>query len=282
MTFSPHRPVTLRAAGLVIAPVLAVLCSTALAAQPPRPRFELRLDFARPTYDSSVRLDARQLGIGTELDLEGELGLDDQSEQLTGGAILHLGRRSRLAFDYSASDREGSAVVGREIRFGNVVYRADARLDAAMESRFAALGYGFDFLPEDEVDFGATLSVAWTRLAATLRGDANLQGGPAIVIEERGEAEGPLPMLGLWASGWIGDRWRLGADVRFLDVNELDGWSGSVVDYAARVEWFALPQLAIALGYGGTRIEATFDDADDLGRADFSSVGPRLGVTLAF
>ncbi len=268
--------------GLGLASGLVLVAAAPAAAERPDPRIEIHLEYFQPGFDSSIRLDSQEFGIGTALDLESDLALEDDASELRGELVFHAGERGRVAIDYAAFDRSGSARVGRQVRFGDIVYRADADLDASLESQFAAIGWGYALLHQDAAELGLSLSVAFVRLDASLTGLAVAQGGPSIVIEEHAEAEGPLPMLGVFGGWWFGDRFRLTASGRYLDIDELDGWSGSALDYGIRFEWFVLDNIAAAIGYGGTEIEAQFDDADDIGEADYSYDGLRAGVTFAF
>ena len=70
--------------------------------------------------------------------------------------------------------------------------------------------------------------------------------------------------------------------VRYLELDDLDGWSGSTLDFEARFDWFFLDNLGVGVGYSGTEIEAQFDDADDLGEAEYAYDGFRAGLTVVF
>jgi hypothetical protein len=252
------------------------------AAQPPDPSVEIHLEYYQATFESRVRLDSFDLATGTLLDLEDELGLDDSGDTVRGEILFRPGERFRVALDYAAFERDGATTIERQIRYGDVVYHAGAEVRSRVDSEFAALGLGFALLSSETAEAGLSISAAWTSIEASLSGRASIGPLPPVEVTESARAEGAAPMLGVWASGWIGDSFRLSANVRYLRLDSFQDWSGDALDYGARVEWFVLPNLALALGWGGTEIDAEADQASELARAEYSYRGARAGVTFAF
>lgn len=276
--FDALRPVR----PLAAAAALGLALVAPAAAQRPNPSVELRLDYFQPSFDSSVRLDSGELGIGTDLDLEGDLAMEDDTGAFRANAVFRPGRRARVTLDYHAFEREGSAVVGREIQFGGTVFGANADVRSTLDSQFVAAGFGYALLATEQAELGLSLSVAWIELEATLRSTVSVAGAPLFEIVERGSTEGPVPMLGAFGAWWFGDRFRLLGDARYLEVSDFDGWDGSALDLGVRFEWFVIDNLALGVGYSLTDIEASSREARDLGRADYSYDGFRAGVTVAF
>ncbi len=268
---------------VAVATVCALALAPALSAQPVDPTLELRADLFQANFDSSVRFDSLDLGLGTSLDLEEDLGVEDSADVLRAELALRTGRRSRLTIDYVTFDREGSAVVGRQFRFGDFVFRADAEVSSSTETRFAALGWRYALVKNATSEFGLSLSAAWVEISASVTGQVVVNGFPTLPVSESGDAEGPVPMLGLHGAWWLGDRFRLSAAGRYLEIEDLDGWTGSALDLSARFDWFFLDQLGVGVGWSSTELEAENLDPEDDGltRADSSFDGLRVGLTLA-
>ncbi|KAB2959988.1 MAG: hypothetical protein F9K18_11360 [Thermoanaerobaculia bacterium] len=266
---------------VALAGALAALAAPA-AAQPPDPAVEIHLEYYRPKFESRVRLDSVDLGAGTLIGLEDELGLDDSGDAVRGEIVFRPGERFRVALDYAAFERNGAATIERQIRYGDVLYRAGAVVGSRVESEFAALGLGFALVSNASAEAGLTLSAAWASIEASLSGRASIGPLPPVEITETARAEGAAPMLGVWASGWIVERVRLSGNVRYLRLDDFQDWSGDALDYGARVEWFVLPNVAVAVGWGGTELDAESEEASELARAEYSYRGARAGVTFAF
>lgn len=268
---------------VAVATLFALALAPALLAQPVDPTFELRADLFQANFDSSVRFDSLDLGLGTSLDLEEDLGVEDSADVLRAELALRTGRRGRLTLDYVTFDRDGSAVVGRQFRFGDYVFRADAAVSSSTETRFAALGWRYALVKNATSEFGLSLSAAWVEISASVTGQVVINGFPSLAVSESGDVEGPVPMLGLHGAWWIGDQFRLSAAGRYLEIEDLDGWTGSALDLSARFDWFFLDQLGIGVGWSSTELEAENLDPeeDGLTRADSSFDGLRVGLTLA-
>jgi hypothetical protein len=273
-----------RIACALAVPFLIALAAVPAAAQPLDPGFELRADLFRASFDSSVRFDSAELGLGTDLDLESDLAVEDESDVVRGELLFRTGNRSRLTLDYAAFDREGEGVVGRTFRFGDFTFRADADVVTQTETSFAALGWRYALYKDPRSEIGLSLSVAWVDISASVAGLVVIQGGPSIEVEESGEASGPVPMLGLHGAWWLGDRMRISAAGRYLEIDDLDGWGGSALDLGARFDWFFLDNLGVGGGYSATTLEAESNDPeeDGLSKAESSFDGFRVGLTVVF
>lgn len=265
-------------------PLALLFAAEPAAAQPLDPGFELRADLFRASFDSSVRFDSADFGIGTDLDLESDLAIEDESDLVRAELLFRTGRRSRLTIDYTAFDREGEGVVGRTFRFGDFTFRADADVLSKTETSFAALGWRYALVKNESSELGLSLSVAWVDISASVAGQVLIQGGPSFTVEESGEASGPVPMLGLHGAWWIGDRMRISAAGRYLEIDDLDGWGGSAMDLGARFDWFFLENLGVGGGYSLTELEAESNDPeeDGLSKAESSFDGFRVGLTVVF
>ena len=265
----------------VLVAVLAAMVHAAPAPAQLDPVFEARVDAFAGSFDSSLRLDSRELGNGTELDLEGDLGLEEDVDELRGEILLRTGDRSHLTLDYVAFDRSASRTLGRTIQVGDLVFRGDLDVTSEVESRFAALGWRYDFLADPASELGLSFSVAYVSIEAGITGSVRI-GGTTVSATEADDAEGPVPMLGLHGAYWFGDRFRLSGAARYLEISDLDGWSGSTLDFQARFDWFFLENLGVGVGYSGTDIDVEFDDEDDLGQAEYAYDGFRAGLTVVF
>lgn len=271
--------------------LLAALAGpTALRAEPLDPGVELSLSLFDPGFDSQVRLDSDVLGLGDRLDLERDLGIESSRQVLRAELAFRLGRRFRLDLDHVAFDRSGTRTLSREIQFGDVVYAGDAALDAEVKSRHTGAALRFSVVRTATADLAVSLGGSWLDVSAEISGlaKATANGVPigSTTVEEKGEASGPVPLVGLHGALWPGERVRLRFDGRYFDLdtflNGYEGWSGSMTEYDIGADWFVLPWLAVSGGYAGTRIDADFDEGDNIGSVRYAFDGFRLGTIFAF
>jgi hypothetical protein len=281
-----------RSPRLPVAVALAVV-SLGLApagAQTAEPMVELALSYYQPAFDTRVRLDSAELGTGTDLSLEDDLGVEDDASELRGEVSIRMGSpRFHLVLDHVEFERSGSNVLGRSVQFGAVVYAANAELVASVESSHTGAALRWSFVRNPTSDLAVSLGVSHLDVAASITGRAitTANGAPvgSVDVAEKGDASGPVPLVGLHGLFWLGDRLRLRLDGRYIDIGELvdeDKWSGSMTEYGASIDYFILPWLGLGVGYAATAIEADFNDEDELGSVDYDFDGLRGTVTLLF
>jgi len=280
-----------RSPRLPVAVALAVACLgiAPAVAQRAEPIVELALSYYQPAFDTTVRLDSAELGTGTDLSLEDDLGVEDDASELRGEVAIRLGSRFHLVLDHVEFERSGSNVLGRSVQFGDVVYAANAELDASIESSHTGAALRWSFVRNPTSDLAVSLGVTQLDVAAGISGRAitTANGAPvgSVDVAEKGDASGPVPLIGLHGLFWLGDRLRLRIDGRYIDIGELvdeDKWSGSMTEYGASLDYFVLPWLGLGVGWAGTAIEADFNDGDELGSVDYDFDGLRGTVTLLF
>ena len=287
---APHDRRPARACLVTLALVATLGGASALRAEAIDPRVELALAVYDPSFDSKVRLDSDVLGLGTGLDLERDLGIESSSQELRAEVGFRLGRRFRLDADHVGFDRSGHNTLTRQVQFGDVVYAANADLAARVKSTHTGVSLRFSFVSTPTTDVAVSLGGSWLDVSAELSGlaSATASGVPvgSALIAEKGEASGPVPLVGLHGAFWAGDRVRLRLDARYFDLdtflNDYKGWSGSMTEYGFGADWFVLPWLAVSGGYAGTRIDADFDDGDNIGSVKYAFDGFRLGTIFAF
>jgi hypothetical protein len=273
----------------VLAFAVASLGIAPAGAQSAEPAVEVGLSYYQPSFDTTVRLDSAELGTGTDLSLEDDLGVEKDASELRGEVLIRMGSRFHLALDHVEFERSGSNVLGRTVQFGDVVYAANANLTAAVDSSHTGAALRYSLLRNQTTDFAVSLGVTHLDVAASISGRAVATAGgvpiSSVDIEEKGDASGPVPLVGLHGLFWLGDRLRLRLDGRYIDIGELvdeDKWSGSMTEYGASVDYFVLPWLGLGVGYAGTAIDVDFDDGDELGSVDYDFDGVRGTVTLLF
>ena len=73
-----------------------------------------------PDVDTSVRIDGNGGRIGTQLDFESDLGLDDRDALFMAGAGMRIGERHYLDLLYFDLSRDSSHEIERTIEVGDV------------------------------------------------------------------------------------------------------------------------------------------------------------------
>lgn len=206
----------------------------------------------------SGELAAEVDGLGTKVDLDSDLGLDD-SEDIMAEAALSLGDM-KLSLGYMPLSFEGNSVLSRSILFNGEVYTVDSPISSSLELDILDAGLTYYFLNIDDmptrVQLGVELAVKVTDASASLTDQTTG------ITESAGETL-PLPTVGLRArvafSDFIGVSGRLGylgySDNHFLDAD-------------VQVEFSPLPMVGVFAGY--RHIDIAIDESDIFVDSDFS------------
>lgn len=264
----------------LIAAALASGMATASAADPlSDDRFMLSFGVFDSDFDTQIRVDSPELGLGTRFGLEDDLDLDERDRFARFDAALRIADRHRLSFTYFDAKREHSARLQRQLRFGEITYDLDAQVEGGLEAEIGELLYRYAFLSNDrvraEVLFGIHQLTLTARLSAELAGEDPVSG------EGRASAKGPLPVLGAAVYWQLADRWRYELQAQALDATYND-FDGRIIDVRTGVSWELARHLDLGLYYNFFDLDLTLEKPQWTGKLDFKYHGPQAVVTLSF
>jgi hypothetical protein len=206
------------------------------------------------------------------LDLEDDLGLEEDETGVTLEAGLHLGRRHRLEAAYAASEREASETLFREVRIGDVVFPVSASLDLGLDVETLTAGYRFYPLAGESTAFGIGVgariySIDFTASVA------------ALGLAESAEESGPLPFVDVELRTLVADRWRLVARVGAFDV-EIDELEGSQLLGRLSLEYLARGPFALGAAVDLGQIDVTSDSGSFRGTVESDTLAVSLFLRL--
>lgn len=164
-------------------------------------RFQFSAGAFASYFHTTLRADSEERGVGTEIDLEEDLGFDTRKFDFRTGGYLRLGRRHRIGFGYFSLSRNSNKVLDEEIDFGDETFPVDAEVNADFETQFAQLGYNFSFLAREKVEaaVGLGLSAMFTQAGIAAVGSVGDEDIDA--LQERKSTALPIAALGL-SAGW--------------------------------------------------------------------------------
>ena len=189
-----------------------VLASPALAAKKKdKPGWEdwdrLNIDVGvySATQDTTLRLDALDGTIGTQIDFEENLGLEDREETPRFDLLWRYKKRSSLSVSYFKLERNTVAPLTITIKFGEIIL--DPVVSPAVRTVYdievisAQWGYSFFRTPKWDARF--TIGIYAMDIFASIQ-------DPAAAQQEQGDVLAPLPVLGLGFVHKLQGRWPSG------------------------------------------------------------------------
>jgi hypothetical protein len=239
-------------------------------------RVRLSLGVVRVSNDTNMLLDSSAGVPGTPVNGEQDFGLDKTDFEAKLQAMVRVGERHRLRFDYFSLDRTGSAIATDAIIFRDAVIQPGAPMDTSMSIRSLAITYEYSFLHSERYELAATLGVNVTDISTRLKVTTE-----AAHINQAEDAAGPFPTVGLDGTYVVSKRFYFDARGQYLKAN-VDDLQGSLTVFEADALYRLRPNVAFALGYSGTRVHLASFQAKTMGYFNLNSSGPELFVRVSF
>ena len=177
--------------------VFGVFFSTAsLAAdwiKPGEERLKLGGGVFLPSFDTKLRVDDVNIGDGTGVDLEDDLGFSSSETTFWVGGYWRFAAKHRIAAAYFQFDRDASATAKTDITIGDEIYPAGARLDSKFKFQVLPINYAYSFLKREKFELAGTIGLNWTKVDFDVSGSASL-GGQDLDSKVSADASVPLPL----------------------------------------------------------------------------------------
>ena len=219
-----------------------------------------------PELSGVIRVDDAGI-VGTELDLENDLGVDNESypiiEVFTGIGNHHLS----LAF-YNL-DYDGDTVLTKDIYFNGKLFQANERIANSLEYDNYDVMYRYDLI--DLENFLAGGSLGLVARMVVFDGSASIASATVTTKED---FTAPIPMIG--ANFHVGILKDI-LEARVL-VTGIEYSDNTAFDSQAEISFTPFPFLDIHGGYRFLKIDVEEDDV----KFDFDNSGLYVGLTISF
>jgi hypothetical protein len=249
------------------ATTISVLCLLfASAAHAQEQGFEdSRLEFrvggqAFTQFTTRVRIDSETLGIGTEVELEDELAVEDSTGVGRLDGVLRFGRRHALAMSYYDITREGTRSIVRDIRVGDSVFPINTAVTTEFEQEIIKAAYRFRFINKDRANLSGSFGLHTMRFSSALRGANG-------TISEENETDAPLPVIGIQGAYKLGGKWSLNGSLEWFDITSGD-LQGTFTDSIVAVEHQTFENFGFGFGYDRLALRFEAGSEDLRGRLD--------------
>ena len=223
---------------------------------------------------SDTRFDSDS-GMGTDIDMEDDLGLESSTNVARLGGYVWLGRRHRLDGAYFDLSRTASIPIRETIDFGDETFEINTSLTTESDLTIIKADYTFAALAKDRGFLGVTagLYVAESGFALSQ---------PTLGRAESEDVTAPLPVFGLRGDYVVGDRITLHGAVQWFGytTDELDG---RFTDFYFGADYGFGQRMAVGLAYNSVsmNIGAKEDDGFN-GRLDWGYDGILLYFKMDF
>ena len=222
-------------------------------------------------FDTTIRLSGLA-GSGTEVDVEGDFGLDDSSTNITLHFDYRFRPRHRLDVGYYDLSRDGFKDVQRDIDFGDITFPIGASVATNFDYRILKLTYSYSFLqkPKYELALAAGIYTADFDVEAVNTDTGEREGEDDII---------PVPLIGIRAAYMFNPQTILRGRAEYLTLSTSDG-EATYFDTTVSLEYRFGRKFGAGLAYNFVSIDGEDKDSDDEG--DFEYQGVLLFLSYKF
>ncbi len=233
-----------------------------------------------PKVDTDVRVTAETAQqIGTDIDLERDLNLDDR-DFLPAVSIGSRFGRVVVGFDFFKLKRSGAVTLDREIQFDDVTYPIDARVGSGFDSEVYRLTVGYSFIRRPDMEVGAAIGVHATDFTVSIEGEIAGNEFEAETPLRRRSVLAPLPTVGLYGSWRIGGALEANARIDYLSL-KIDDYDGKLINAQAGV-YAITDNIALGIAYRYVEYRLGVDKDNWNGRMRYELSGPAVIAQASF
>ena len=269
--------------GLTVAALGAFVSATPAGAQALTDDFWLEAAAYWPDVDTEVQISSVDDNtIGTVIDLEQDLNLDERKflPSVTAGA--RLGSGFSVIFDYYSLGRSGSVAIDRDIIFDDVTYPLNAVVESEFNTDIYRFTIGYAFARGDNYEIGGAIGLHATDFEVALTGQGTVAGNPVQSTQtRRRSALAPLPTLGFFGTWEVAPRLTVGGRIDYLSLS-IDDYDGRLINTQATIVYRLWENVGVGLMYRYVDYRLEVEKNDYLGRIEYKFNGPAVFLQLGF
>lgn len=224
--------------------------------------------------NTSARLDSEE-GMGTDIDLENDLGLDTSKNVARLSGYYWLSLRHRLDFSLFQYSREASRTIDETIEFGGKIYDIDTVVSTSSDVSVIKAAYTFAPVVRERGDFGITAGF-YTALVDL--GLANRDSG----TNESQDLTAPLPVVGVRGRYAITPRVSLGGALEFFAIDVPDA-GGRLSDAYVGIDYTFSDRIGVGVAYNRVSMNVHAEESGGFeGELDWGYDGYMLYLKVDF
>ena len=121
--------------------------------------FQISVGAFFPNFDTDIKLNGSGGRVGTLINMEDLLGLDDTMATPIVDVAWRITDKHRLGFSYFNLARDGTRSLSKSINFDDQTYAAGITTKSTLDVSVYRLDYDYSFINEANTEFGIGLAV---------------------------------------------------------------------------------------------------------------------------
>lgn len=261
--------------------IVAILLAGATAAQAQDwARLNLFAGGQIADVGTDIKLNASTVVLGSEIDLERDLGFNENTGVVWLAGLLRLSRRNHVQVVWTRVDRDViQRRLQRDIRFGQETFTASAEVDAFLDTWIIGGSYRFAILATPIVELGPLVGLAAinlsTGIAVSGTGNSDISGQRDASF--RAPAVYPGAFLNLRAHPRLVIR--LSGGYISADFGDIDG---QIAQAQAGAEFMFNRLVGVGGSYSYNRLSVGVEEDSFRGDLRYSFNGPQIYAVFGF
>lgn len=215
--------------------------------------------------DTTIRLDSSGGLLGTELDFEDDLGLDEDQDVARIDGFWRYGKRSRIDFSFYELDRSSTGFATFNFRFGDQVFTVGTPLRTELDFQIIKAAYTYSFVRNTKVDVGITAGLHVMDFNASITA---LNTGDF----DEGDSTAPLPVIGARVAYQIMPKLIFSASTEWFGI-EVDDYEGRFLDTKITIEHNTFKNVGFGVGFNSSNFDIESEDSDAEGEFEIDYDG---------
>lgn len=236
-------------------------------------RYYLSLGWFFGDSNTQANANSGTVGVGTFIDFENDLGLDERKGVPNLAFRMRLSRRWRLEADYVKTKREKETLISRQINFRDLSIPVNAQVNSDFNYEDIRVGFGYSFFRSADKEVGIGLGIHETKIEASLSTPSLGRGSSSV--------SAPLPTISIYSDIALTDRWLLSMRLDRLSVG-IGDTDGSVSNTALTFIYQPWRHFNLGFGYRDISTQISSTSEDWRGSAIIEQRGPLLFVGTTF
>ena len=218
---------------------------------------------------------------GTELDLEDDLGLDDNELLPAIYAGAKFGGGFVVTGEYYSLNRDTTATISRTITVDDVTYPINGSIEAGFGTAIYRLTIGYSFIRNETTEVGAAIGLHATDLEFSISGQGST-GGPTVSAQtRRKDFLAPLPTVGVYGTFEVMPHVTINARADYLSLGVGD-YDGSILNAQAAVSYRFTDNFGIGVGYRYVDYGLDVEKDTYVASFDYQFNGPSIFIEAGF
>lgn len=248
--------------------------ASALAQSADAEKFSISLGAFITDRDTKSTINGSGGDPGTDVDLEGDLGLSSSDTVFRVDGYYKFNERHRIDFSWFDLSRSASKLIDREIEWNDTTFPINTTLNTNFNLAIYKVAYTWSFLQSEKSFLGATAGLYIADIG-------NRLDAPSIGSREGASVTAPLPVLGLRGQYYLAPKWSIAASGEFF-LFQYDDWDGDLIDLYIGLDYQAFNNISFGIGINQVTFDLGVTKTNFSGNVDWGYTGGLIFVRAHF